>query len=84
MDVIARQHAVDDFDTVFSTNLATDIAHPPLNAALQNFIAIFCRPDEVIAMVKNAVFSSGILHVFILPKMNLSPFGRFIFGRIKT
>ena len=73
MDVVRRQHAVDDFHAELGTNLTADVTYTLLDIALQNLEAVFGRPHEVRSMVKNAVFSCVILHVLILPKMNLCP-----------
>jgi hypothetical protein len=39
-----------------------------LNVALQHFIAILGRPNEVVTMVENAMFAREILQVLILLK----------------
>ena len=73
VDVIGRQHAADDVDTLLAAHLATDIADPKSNIACQHLVAILGRPDEVIAVIENAVAAGGILHDRILGKMNLRP-----------
>lgn len=84
VDMIARQHATDDFDAILLTDLTANVAHPQLDVTLQNLVPIFCRPHQVITMVKNAMFAGGILRVLMLPRMNLFRFGRFILGSIRT
>jgi hypothetical protein len=43
------------------------------NVTLQHLIAVFCRPDDVIAVIGNAVAAGVVLHDRILGKMNLRP-----------
>jgi hypothetical protein len=68
VDMVARQHAPDNLDAVLSANLTANVTHSQLNVALQHFIAILGRPNEVVTMVENAMFARGILHVLILLK----------------
>jgi hypothetical protein len=68
VDMVARQHAPDNLDAVLSANLTANVTHSQLNVALQHFIAILGRPNEVVTMVENAMFAREILQVLILLK----------------
>ena len=78
VDMIRRQHASDDLDTVLRTNLSENIAHPQLDIASQHLVAILGRPNEVVAVIIDAMLTRGILHDRILQKMN-RPKGRVHF-----
>jgi hypothetical protein len=56
VDMIARQHASDDLDAVLSTDLTADVTNPQLNVTLQHLVAIFGRPNEVVTVIKDAMF----------------------------
>lgn len=73
VDVIARQNTANDINAIFSAHLADDIANALTQITLENLVAIFRRPHDVIAVIKNAVFSSVVLHDRILRKMSLEP-----------
>ena len=83
MDVIGRQYATDDLDTVLRTDLTTDLADPQLDVASQYLVPVLGRPHQMIAVIKNAMLPCGILHDRILQKMNLTP-RRFIFWRTRS
>lgn len=68
MDMVARQNTPDDLHTVLSTNLTANVTYPQLDIALQHFVAILGRPNEVVTVVENAMLTRGILHVLILLK----------------
>ena len=51
---------MDDINTVFSADLAADVTNTQLDVALQNLVPILCRPNEMISMVKNAMFVGSI------------------------
>ena len=68
MDMVARQHAPDDLGAVLSANLTANVTHPQLSVALQHFVAILGRPNEVVTMVENAMFAREILRFLILQK----------------
>ena len=73
---------MNDINTVFSADLTADVTEPQLDVVLQNLVPIFCRPNEMISMVKNAMFAGRILHVLNTPKMNLHPAAvHFLSGR---
>ena len=81
VDTITRQDAAQYVDLILAAYLAADIAHPKPKIARQDFVAILCRPDDVVAVIKNAVFSSVILHGLTLREMNLrKPSGSFLSG----
>ena len=63
MNVVAGKDACDYIDAFLAANLFDDVTHPQLNRPTQNLVAIFCCPNDVIAMVENAVFPSVILHL---------------------
>jgi hypothetical protein len=62
VDVIVRQYATDNINAILDANLAANITNPQLNVASQNFVVILRRPDEVVTMVANAMFTRRILH----------------------
>src|SRR5207342_3692564 len=47
VDVIARQHTLDDLHTHFTTDLPDDVPHPLPQFSLQNLVAILGDPDDV-------------------------------------
>jgi hypothetical protein len=49
-------HPADDIDAVLRTNLTADVTDPQSDIASQEFTLGFCRPNEMITMVKNATF----------------------------
>ncbi len=59
VDMINRQHAPDNINATFVTDLSDDVAHAQSNITQQNLVAILGRPDEMIAMVVNAVLAGG-------------------------
>lgn len=63
MDMIRRQHPAYDLDAFLTAHLAADVAHAKADIAGQYFVSVLGRPHEMIAMVENAVATSGILHV---------------------
>ena len=66
--MIVRQYATDNINTILRANLAANITNPQLNVAPQHFVAILRRPDEMVTMIGNAMFTRRILYVVILPK----------------
>lgn len=68
MDVIARQHALDDFNVALCTDLTTDITDPQAQPTLQHLEAVFRRLNDVIAVIVNAMLAGRILHDLILPR----------------
>lgn len=50
--MIARQRAVDDRHAHLSADLADDLTHPQADLAVQHFVAVLGRPDDMVAMVK--------------------------------
>jgi len=62
VDVVARQHAFDDLDRVLCANLAANITDPQAQSALQHLEAVFRRPDDVIAVIVNAMLAGRVLH----------------------
>lgn len=55
VNVIARQHAIDDGHAHFVPHLPDDLAHPEADLAMEHLEPIFGRPDDVVAMVKVVV-----------------------------
>jgi len=81
VDMIARQDAAQYVDLVLAAYLAADVAHPKPKVARQDFVAILCRPDDVVAVIKNAVFSGVISHGLTLREMSLRKHsGSFLSG----
>ena len=60
--MVTCQHTLDDLDTIFGTNLTNDFSHPQLHITTKNLVAIFGDPYEMIAVIKCAVFTFGVLH----------------------
>jgi len=52
MDVIARQHTVDDLHAQLVTHLPDDLAHSEPDRAVQHLVTVFGCPDDMIAMMK--------------------------------
>ena len=57
VDMICRQHALDDLDAVLRANLSTNIADPQGQQAAQYLEPVFRRPDQVVSMVVNAMLA---------------------------
>ncbi len=51
MDVIAGQNAFYDMNAHLGASLANDLAH----GTLQNLVTVFCRPDDVTAVIKSGM-----------------------------
>ena len=52
VDVIARQHTLDDLHTHFTADLPDNVPHPLPQFPLQHLVAILGDPDDVIAVIK--------------------------------
>ncbi len=72
-----------DVDPVLAADLTANVAHPQTQRAGQDLVTVFGRPDDVIAMIKNAVFAGVILHDLILGKNEPWPNRRLIFPEDK-
>ena len=57
MDLISRQDTLDDVDAILRANLADNVAHPDPNIPKQHFVAILCRPNQMMPMIVNTVFA---------------------------
>ena len=68
MDMIARQHTLDDLHAHFTTDLPDDVPHPLPQFSLEHLVAILGDPDDVIAVVKNRVTSSAVGHTLLSKK----------------
>ncbi len=55
VDVVAGQDAPQDIDAILAANLPDDVAHTQPDIALKHFVTVFGRPDEVIAVIENAM-----------------------------
>ncbi len=55
MDMVARQHALDDRHAQFGAGLADDIPDAPPQIAFEDLVSVFRRPDDVIPMVEYRV-----------------------------
>lgn len=56
---IGRQHTTDDINVSLPANLAADVSNMQTDIALQPLVAVFRRPDDVIAVAENTVASGG-------------------------
>ena len=65
---IVEHRLLFSINAILSTNLAANITNPQLNVAPQHFIAILRRPDEVVVVVKNGMFTRRIFIIVVLPK----------------
>jgi hypothetical protein len=52
MDMVARQYTLDDRHAQFGADLADDIANAPSQNALEDLVAVFRGPDDVMPMVE--------------------------------
>src|SRR3546814_2937301 len=64
MDVVARQHTIDDGHPQLVANLLDDLAHPQADLAMQHLEPIFRRPDDIVATVKSRVTTLAVAHSF--------------------
>ena len=71
--MIRQQHATNDVDTSLAADLKADVSHPKPDIAGQRLVAILRRPDNVVAVIENAVAAGLVLHVLTLWKMSRSP-----------
>ena len=62
MHMVTRYNALEDLYAILCANLADDLPHAQLHLTAEKLVAIFRRPDQMIAMVENAVLSFVILH----------------------
>ena len=62
MDVIAREHAMNDGDAHLGTDLPDDLTHPQTDLAAQHLEPVFRRPDQMVAMVKSRVTTAVVAH----------------------
>lgn len=68
VQVVRRYEHLQDLHAIFCAHLPGDFPNPDLHVTTQDFEAVFGRPDQVIAMVKNVVLSSVELHDYSLRK----------------
>ena len=81
MDMIARQHTLDDLHAHFTTDLPDDVPHPLPQFPLEHLVAILGDPDDVIAVVKNRVTSSAVGHTLLSKKGLHTSWVRALFWR---
>lgn len=62
VDVIARQHSAQDVDLVLPADLTENVADTQAQRPGQDLVAVLSRPDDMIAVIVNAVFAGIILH----------------------
>ncbi len=62
MDMVARQHTVDDRHAHLRTDLPDDLANPQAHLTVQHLEPIFRRPDEMITMMKCRVTTAAVAH----------------------
>ena len=55
MDMVARQDPFDDMDAQFVARLADNLANASPHRTLQNLIAVFCCPHDVVPVIKSRV-----------------------------
>jgi len=84
VNVIAGEHPAQDVDIVLAAYLTTDVTHAQTYLTGQHLEPVLGGPDQMVSMVKHAVLAGVILHDRILLKMNLRPWLRFIFRRIRS
>ena len=60
MHVIARQSPAEDRHAQLGADLPDDVAHPDTNVTPKHLVAIFGRPDDVIAMMENRVTAGAV------------------------
>src|SRR3546814_7808703 len=60
MDVVARQHTIDDGHPQLVANLLDDLAHPQADLAMQHLEPIFRRPADMVAMVRSEEHTSEL------------------------
>src|SRR5437588_5016612 len=68
VDVIARQHPLDDLNAHFTTDLPDDVPHPLPQFPLQYLVAILGDPHDMIAVVKNRVTAGAVGHILLSKK----------------
>lgn len=73
MDVIARQHPAQDVDLVLPADLTANVADTQAQRPGQDLLTVLRRPDDMVAVIENAVFTGIILHQRTLRKMSLRP-----------
>lgn len=59
MHVITRQHALDDLDAILRANLTANIANSQFDITPKHLVAILGRPNEVIAVVVDAMLDAA-------------------------
>jgi hypothetical protein len=62
MDMVARQGTVDDLHPHFCADLPDDFTDPQADIAVQNFVPIFGRPDDMITVVIKCVTTCAVCH----------------------
>ena len=60
VDVIARQHALDDLHAHFTADLPHNVPHRLPQFPLQHLVAILGDPDDVIAVIKNRMTAGAV------------------------
>ena len=60
--MVTGHNALDDLDTVFTTNMPDGLSNPQPHITLKHLVAVLGDPYEVIAVMKRAVLSFVVLH----------------------
>ena len=68
MHMVTRYNALEDLYAILCANLADDLPHAQLHITAQQLVAILRRPDQMIAMIENAMLSFVVLHDHTLRK----------------
>jgi hypothetical protein len=62
VDMITRQRPADDRHPHLGADLPDDLAHPGPHLSVKHLVAIFGRPDDVIAVMKKRVTARAVAH----------------------
>ena len=62
MDMVARLHTLHNMDPQSGAGLHDDFADAVTDQPLQNFVAIFCGPNDVKPVVKSRLSGFRIAH----------------------
>ena len=60
--MVTGHDATDDIHAIFRANPTFNLTDTLLNISLQNLVAIFRRPHDVIAVIEHAMFAFIIVH----------------------
>jgi hypothetical protein len=66
--ICTLSYALDDLAPVLTANLTNDLPNPQSDVVMQNFVAIFGDPNQMITMVIGGVLAFVVLHDHTLQK----------------